>query len=297
MALSDQTIPQGMPPRRLTASRVAIYVLLAISALFFIAPLYTMLVTSIKPMSEIRGGSILALPVNLTFEPWVKAWSEACTGRNCSGVSVGFVNSFKIVLPTVFLTVLLGAINGYALSFWRFRFANLIFTILMLGAVIPLQVFIFPVVRLTTAAGLFGTLPGIIIIHTCFGLPFITLLYRNFYASLPQELFNAARIDGGRFWTIFFFVMVPISVPITIVAVILQFTGTWNEFILGLVFAGRENIPITVLLNNIVGSQRGTVEYNVNMAATVIAAVVPLAVYFVSGRWFVRGIAEGALKG
>ena len=297
MALSDQTIPQGMPPRRMTASRVAIYVLLAISALFFIAPLYTMLVTSIKPMSEIRGGSILALPVNLTFEPWVKAWSEACTGRNCNGVSVGFVNSFKIVLPTVVLTVLLGAINGYALSFWRFRFANLIFTILMLGAVIPLQVFIFPVVRLTTMAGLFGTLPGIIIIHTCFGLPFITLLYRNFYASLPQELFNAARIDGGRFWTIFFYVMVPISVPITIVAVILQFTGTWNEFILGLVFAGRENIPITVLLNNIVGSQRGTVEYNVNMAATVIAAVVPLAVYFVSGRWFVRGIAEGALKG
>ena len=286
-----------MRPRRLSASRVAIYVLLAISALFFIAPLYTMLVTSIKPMSEIRGGSILALPVNVTFDPWVKAWSQACTGRNCTGVSAGFVNSFKIVLPTVFLTVLLGAINGYALSFWRFRFANLFYTILLLGAVIPLQVFIFPVVRLTTTAGLFGTLPGIVIINTCFGLPFITLLYRNFYSSLPLELFNAARIDGGRFWTIFFIVMVPISVPITIVAVILQFTGTWNEFILGLVFAGRENIPITVLLNNIIGSQRGNVEYNVNMAATVIAAVVPLAVYFVSGRWFVRGIAEGALKG
>jgi glucose/mannose transport system permease protein len=297
VASSDIATPQGMPPRRLTASRVAIYVLLAISALFFIAPLYTMLVTSIKPMSEIRGGSILALPVNVTFEPWVKAWSEACTGRNCSGVSVGFINSFKIVIPTVILTVILGAINGYALSFWRFRFANLIYTILLLGAVIPLQVFIFPVVRLTTAVGLFGTLPGIIIIHTCFGLPFITLLFRNFYASVPQELFNAARIDGGRFWTVFIFVMVPISVPITIVAVILQFTGTWNEFILGLVFAGRENIPITVLLNNIIGSQRGNIEYNVNMAATVIAAVVPLAVYFVSGRWFVRGIAEGALKG
>jgi glucose/mannose transport system permease protein len=297
VASSAHAIPAGMRPRRLSASRVAIYVLLAISALFFIAPLYTMLVTSIKPMSEIRGGSILALPVNVTFDPWVKAWSQACTGRNCTGVSAGFVNSFKIVLPTVFLTVLLGAINGYALSFWRFRFANLFYTILLLGAVIPLQVFIFPVVRLTTTAGLFGTLPGIVIINTCFGLPFITLLYRNFYASLPLELFNAARIDGGRFWTIFFIVMVPISVPITIVAVILQFTGTWNEFILGLVFAGRENIPITVLLNNIIGSQRGNVEYNVNMAATVIAAVVPLAVYFVSGRWFVRGIAEGALKG
>jgi glucose/mannose transport system permease protein len=297
MALSDQTIPQGMPPRRLSAARVAIYVFLAISALFFIAPLYTMLVTSIKPMSEIRGGSILALPVNPTFDAWTKAWSGACTGRNCNGVSVGFANSFRIVLPTVFLTVLLGAINGYALSFWRFRFANLIYTILLLGAVIPLQVFIFPVVRLTTTVGLFGTLPGIVIIHTCFGLPFITLLYRNFYTAVPQELFNAARIDGGRFWTIFFLVMVPISVPITIVAVILQFTGTWNEFILGLVFAGRENIPITVLLNNIVGSQRGNIEYNVNMAATVIAAIVPLTVYFVSGRWFVRGIAEGALKG
>lgn len=297
MPPSDRAIPQGPRPRRLFASRVAIYVLLAISAVFFLAPLYTMLVTSIKPMSEIRGGSILQLPIDVTFEPWLKAWSSACTGRNCSGVSAGFFNSFKIVLPTVFLTVLLGAINGYALSFWRFRFANLFYAILLLGAVIPLQVFIFPVVRLTTAVGLFGTLPGIVIINTCFGLPFITLLYRNFYASLPQELFNAARIDGGKFWGIFFFVMLPISVPITIVAVILQFTGTWNEFILGLVFAGRENIPITVLLNNIVGSQRGAVEYNVNMAATVIAAIVPLVVYFVSGRWFVRGIAEGALKG
>jgi glucose/mannose transport system permease protein len=207
------------------------------------------------------------------------------------------VNSFKIAIPGTIFPVIIGAINGYALSFWRFRGATLVFTLLMISTFVPIQVFIFPLVRMLSAVDLFGTLPGIILIHTGFTLPLTTLLFRNFYASVPEEMFSAARVDGGKFWSIFWHVMLPISTPIIIVAVILQFTGSWNDFLFGSIFAGRENQPMTVQLNAIVTSQYGEKEYNVNMAATMLAAMVPLIVYFASGRWFVRGISEGALKG
>jgi glucose/mannose transport system permease protein len=209
----------------------------------------------------------------------------------------GFINSFRIVVPTVMIAVTLGAINGYVLAFWRSRFAEIIFTILLIGAFIPLQVYIFPMVRLTTGLGIFGTLPGVILVHVCMSLPLNTLLYRNYFVAMPKELFNAARVDGAGFWSIFFVVMLPVSAPITIVAVILQATGAWNDYVLGLVFAGRENVPITVLLNTLLSSGYGDVKYNVNMAATIITGLVPLVIYFVSGRWFVRGITDGAMKG
>lgn len=295
--MANVVVPDGPKPRRVEPSRIAIYVFLGISALFFLMPIYVMIVTSLKPMSEIRTGNLFALPGALTFEPWIKAWSGACTGRVCDGLRPAFINSFKIAIPGTIFPLILGALNGYALSFWRFRGANLIFGLLMISTFVPIQVFIFPLVRLLSVAGLFGTLPGIVLIHTCFTLPIMTLLFRNFYAAVPEELFRAARIDGGGFWSIFFLVLLPISTPIVIVGVILQFTGSWNDFLFGLVFAGRENTPVTVLLNSIVTSQFGEKEYNVNMAATMLAAIVPLAVYFVSGRWFVRGISDGALKG
>jgi glucose/mannose transport system permease protein len=290
-------VPDGPKPGRVSPSRIAIYVFLGISALFFLLPVYVMIVTSLKPMSEIRTGNLFALPKELTFDPWIKAWSGACTGRVCEGVSPGMLNSFKIAIPGTLFPVILGAINGYALSFWRFRGSMLVFTMLLVSTFVPIQVFIFPLVRMMTATGLFGSLTGIILIHTGFTLPLTTLLFRNFYASVPEEMFSAARVDGGGFWTIFAYVMVPISTPIVIVAVILQFTGSWNDYLFGLIFAGRENQPMTVLLTSIVTSQYGEKEYNVNMAATMLAAMVPLAVYFASGRWFVRGISDGALKG
>lgn len=290
-------IPEGPKPARISPSRIAIYVFLGISALFFLLPVYVMIVTSLKPMAEIRSGNLFALPKDLTFDPWIKAWSGACTGRVCEGVSPGMLNSFKIAIPGTLFPVILGAINGYALSFWRFRGSMLVFTMLLVSTFVPIQVFIFPLVRMMTATGTFGTLTGIILIHTGFTLPLTTLLFRNFYASVPEEMFSAARVDGGGFWTIFAYVMVPISTPIVIVAVILQFTGSWNDYLFGLIFAGRENQPMTVLLTSIVTSQYGEKEYNVNMAATMLAAMVPLIVYFASGRWFVRGISDGALKG
>jgi glucose/mannose transport system permease protein len=289
--------PAGPRPQRLTTGRAAMYAFLAISAAFFLMPLYVMIATSLKEMSEVRLGAIFALPARYTVEPWIRAWSSACTGLTCAGVSAGFLNSIKITAPAVAASVALGAVNGYALSFWRFPGANLVFAVLMAGAFIPLQVFIYPLVRITSAVGLFGTLPGVILLHICFSLPLMTLLFRNFYAGMPIDLFKAARVDGAGFWPLFGYVFLPMSVPIVVVALIIQITGTWNDFILGLIFAGADNMPITVLLNNVVNSQFGEREYNVNMAATILAGLVPLALYFVSGRWFVRGIMAGAVKG
>jgi glucose/mannose transport system permease protein len=289
--------PHGRRPRRLTIGRIGIYAFLATAALFFLLPLWIMVMTSLKPMEEIRLGNILALPAAMTFEAWSKAWSSACTGLECNGISVGFWNSVRILIPSVILSIVAGAINGYALSFWRVKGANVMFGILLLGAFIPYQVFLYPLVRIFSMTGIYNSLTCIVLVHVIFGLPTMTLLFRNYYAGLPLELFKAARIDGGGFWSIFFRVILPMSTPIIVVATILQVTGIWNDFIFGLTFAGRANLPMTVQLNNIVNSTQGERAYNVDMAATMLAALVPLVVYFVSGRWFVRGIAAGAVKG
>lgn len=280
-----------------TPARLGIYAFLAGAALFFLLPLYVMLVTSLKPMDEIRLGHIFALPLQFTLEPWREAWSGACTGVACEGIRGGFWNSVAIAVPATVLPILLGALNGYALSFWRPRGANILFGILMAGAFIPVQVMMFPLVRVMGTLGLFGSLPGIVLVHLIFSMPVLTLLFRNYYAALPQELFQAARIDGGGFFRIFVQLMLPMSLPIIVVAAIMQVTGVWNDYILGLVFAGRDNLPMTVQLNNVINTTTGTRLYNVNMAATILTSLVPLAIYFISGRWFVRGIAAGAVKG
>ncbi len=287
----------GPRPRRVSAARIGVYCFLIGAALFFALPLYVMVVTSLKDLGEIRLGNIFNWPAELTFEPWIAAWSSACTGRTCEGIRPGFFNSIKITVPSVILSIIIAAINGYALSFWRFRGANFFFGLLIFGAFVPYQVVIYPLIIFMREVGLFATLPGIIIVHTIFGMPILTLLYRNYFSSLPEELFKAARVDGAGFWAIFFRVVMPMAVPISIVAVILQVTGIWNDFLFGLVFAGRDNMPMTVQLNNIVATTTGTRAYNVNMSATILTAAVPLAVYFISGRWFVRGIAAGAVKG
>ena len=285
------------PRSRLTPARIGIYAFLLTAAAFFLVPLYIMLVTSVKPMEEIQLGNIFALPVSFTIEPWLTAWSSACTGVACEGIRGGFWNSLAIVIPSTVLAILFGAMNGYALSFWRPRGANLLFAILMMGAFIPVQVMMFPLVRILALLGLFGSLTGIVLIHVVFSMPVMTLLFRNYYTSIPQELFNAARIDGGGFFRIFVQLMLPMSTPIIVVAAIMQVTGVWNDYILGLVFAGRDYLPMTVQLNNVINTTTGVRLYNVNMAATILTSLVPLTLYFVSGRWFVRGIAAGAVKG
>lgn len=289
--------PSGPKPKHLTPARIGLYAFLIISAIFFLLPLYIMIMTSMKTMPEIRAGNIFSFPNTWNFDAWDIAWSKACTGLNCTGIQVGFWNSVKILVPSTILSIFIASLTGYALSFWRVRGANLVFAILLLGAFIPYQVFLYPLVRLYSMIGIYATLPCIVITHTVFGLPVLTLLFRNYYSSLPIDLFKAARIDGGGLWQIFFRLILPMSLPIIVVAGILQVTGIWNDFLFGVVFAGRANLPMTVQLNNIVNATQGQTLYNVNMAATIITALVPLAVYFGSGRLFVRGIAAGAVKG
>jgi glucose/mannose transport system permease protein len=277
-------------------ARIGVYAFLIVAAVFFLLPLYVMLTTSFKTMDEIRLGQIFALPSSITFDAWRAAWSEACTGVSCEGVRGGFWNSVTIAVPSVVLPILLGAINGYALSWWKPRGGEWLFGILMLGAFIPIQVMIYPLVKLEAAIGIYSSLPGIVVVHLVFAMPIMTLLFRNYYASLPTELFKAARVDGGGFWRIFFQLVLPMSTPMLIVAAIMQITGVWNDYILGLTFAGRENQPMTVQLNNVINTTTGERLYNLNMAATILTSAVPLLVYLISGRWFVRGIAAGAVK-
>jgi glucose/mannose transport system permease protein len=287
-----------MSKRKSTAiwARIGVYAFLVVAAVFFLLPLYVMLTTSFKSMDEIRLGQIFALPSIITFDAWRAAWSEACTGVSCEGVRGGFWNSVAIAVPSVVLPILLGAINGYALSWWKPKGGEWLFGILMLGAFIPIQVMIYPLVKLEAAIGIYSSLPGIVVVHLVFAMPIMTLLFRNYYASLPAELFKAARVDGGGFWRIFFQLVLPMSTPMLIVAAIMQITGVWNDYILGLTFAGRENQPMTVQLNNVINTTTGERLYNLNMAATILTSAVPLLVYLISGRWFVRGIAAGAVK-
>ncbi|MDC0912611.1 carbohydrate ABC transporter permease [Paracoccaceae bacterium] len=290
--------PRGTKPRKTFSRRnIFLYGTLAFIAVYYAIPLYVMTVTSLKGMPEIRLGNIFSPPLEVTFAPWVKAWSQACTGLTCEGLSRGFWNSVQITVPSVIASIIVASINGYALANWRFKGANVFFTILIFGAFIPYQVMLYPLVIMLREIGIYGSLGGLVIVHTIFGMPILTLLFRNYFTSLPEELFKAARVDGAGFWGIYFRIMVPMSLPIFTVAVILQVTGIWNDFLFGIVYTGPENYPMTVQLNNIVNSTQGVQEYNVNMAATIITGLVPLTIYFISGKLFVRGIAAGAVKG
>ncbi|MCJ8325390.1 MAG: carbohydrate ABC transporter permease [Rhizobiales bacterium] len=290
--------PRGTKPKKVLSNRnIMVYGVLIVAAIYYLIPLYVMIMTSVKGMPEIRMGNIFSPPVEITFEPWVKAWAHACTGLNCDGLSRGFWNSVMITVPSTIISILIASVNGYALANWKFKGANVFFTILIFGAFIPYQVLIYPIVLLLSQIGLYTKLAGLVIVHTVFGMPILTLLFRNYFISLPEELFKAARVDGAAFWGIFIKIMLPMSLPIFVVAIILQVTGIWNDFLFGVIYTKPANYPITVQLNNIVNSVQGVKEYNVNMAATMLTAIVPLVVYFVSGKLFVRGIAAGAVKG
>lgn len=294
----DMTGPRGARPTKMLSPRnIMLYGTLIVVALYYLLPLYVMVVTSLKGMPEIRLGNIFSPPVEITTAPWTKAWAEACTGLNCDGLSRGFWNSVKILVPSVALSIAIASINGYALANWRFKGANVFFTILIFGAFIPYQVMIYPIVIILRELKLFGSLGGLVLVHTVFGMPILTLLFRNYFTSLPEELFKAARVDGAGFWGIYFRIMLPMSLPIFVVAMILQVTGIWNDFLFGVIYTKPDTYPMTVQLNNIVNSVQGIKEYNVNMAATLLTGIVPLVIYFVSGKLFVRGIAAGAVKG
>ena len=294
---SKAQTPRGRKPASISPSRIVVYSILFVAAVYYLLPLYVMVITSLKDLDDVRQGNIFALPVRLTVDAWFKAWDTACTGLYCEGLKVGFWNSVQITVPSVIVSIVVASVNGYALSYWRFKGSEVFFTILIIGSFIPYQVMLYPLVVITRELGIFGTLWGVILIHTIFGMPILTLLFRNYFAALPVELFKAARVDGAGFWGIFIKIMLPLSIPIVVVAMILQVTGIWNDFLFGVVFAGTKNWPMTVQLNNIVNTTQGVKEHNVNMAATILTGLVPLTIYFISGRYFVCGIAAGAVKG
>ncbi len=281
----------------MSISRVLIYSLLTLAALFYLLPLVVMLMTSVKDLDEIRSGTLLSLPQSINFDAWGKAWGTACTGVSCEGLKGYFWNSVLIVVPAVIISTVLGALNGYVLTKWKFWGSNLFFGMLLIGTMIPFQVVLLPMARTLGFLGLAGTTSGLILVHVVYGLAFTTLFFRNYYVSIPNELVNAARIDGAGFWLIFRRIILPISVPIIVVSVIWQFTQIWNDFLFGVVYSSGGDQPITVALNNLVNTSTGVKEYNVDMAAAIIAALPTLLVYVVAGKYFVRGLTAGAVKG
>jgi glucose/mannose transport system permease protein len=278
-------------------ARIALYAALVGAALVFLAPLYVVVVASLKPLDEIRAGGILALPVAPTLAAWAKAWGTACIGASCLGLRPYFLNSWLIALPAVAISVLLGALNGYALTKFRFRGADLLFAALLVGCFIPFQVVLIPMARVLATLGLFGSLSGLVLVHVAYGIAVTTLLFRNFYLAVPDEIIRAARLDGAGFFAAFLHIVLPLSKPMLAVAAILQFTGIWNDFLFGVVFAGPGNAPVTVALNNLVSASLGAREYNTDMAAALLTALPTLVVYVVSGRYFLRGLAAGSVKG
>ncbi len=277
--------------------RFVLYTLLLAFALVFLAPLYVMLVTSLKDMDEIRMGNLLSVPSALNVDAWGKAWSTACTGADCGGLRPFFMNSVYMAVPAVLISTLLGAINGYVFSKWRFRGSELMFALMLFGVFMPMQVVLLPMSQVLGWVGLSSSVWGLVLVHVIAGLASTTLFFRNYYIGLPDELIKAAMLDGAGFWRIFWRIVLPLSTPIVVVVLIWQFTAIWNDFLYGVVFSGADSKPITVGLNNLTNTTSSVKEYNVDMAAALIAALPTLIVYAVAGKYFVRGLTAGAVKG
>ena len=277
-------------------TRSFIYLVLLLFALFYLLPFFVMVVNSLKPLDEITGGNMLALPDEWTIAPWKSAWSSAQIGVEPTGLKPYFLNSILMVVPAVAISTVLGALNGYVLTKWRFRGDNIIFGLMLFSCFIPFQIVLIPMATVLGKLGLGGSIPGLVLVHVVYGVGFTTLYYRNYYAVLPTELIRAAMIDGAGFFRILWRILLPVSGPITIVSVIWQFTNIWNDFLFGASFGGQSQ-PMTVALNNLVQSSTGVKEYNVHFAGAILAALPTLFVYIVAGRYFVRGLMAGSVKG
>jgi len=289
--------PQMVMGRHNYVSRIVIYGLLTMFAIVYLVPLLVMMLTSFKPLPEVYSGNILALPHLWTLQPWLKAWGEACVGLDCSGVKGFFWNSTRLAVSAVAISTFIGALNGYVLTKWRFKGDNILFGLVLFGCFIPFQIVLIPMATFLGHIGLAQSITGLVFVHIVYGLCFTTLYFRNFYIAFPDELVKAAMIDGARFFRIFLRVLLPCSGSIVTVTVIWQFTNIWNDFLFGASFTTGSTAPITVALNNIVNTSTGVREYNVQMAAAVITALPTLLVYVVGGRYFVRGMMAGSVKG
>ena len=283
--------------RRVKGSTIAIYAFLIMCALFFAVPLYVIVVTSFKTMLQITEGEIFSLPREWTFDPWYKAWNTLCTGAECNGIKSGFFNSLQILLPSIVISLTISSITGYALALWNVKWANGFLFVLFMCAFVPFQIIMIPLIIIISKTGIFGTYLAVAIVHSILSLPLLTLIFRNFYKDIPQELMNAAMMDSGSFLRVFVEIILPMSGNIMVVVLILVITSVWNDYLVGLTFAGLAAQPMTLILASSVITSRGEVIYNVDMAAALLTAIPPLVVYFGLGRFFVQGITAGAIKG
>ena len=277
--------------------RALLYAILLLAAVFFLAPLYVMLTTSLKDAAQIRSGNLLSLPGSINLEAWQTAWSAACTGVDCRGLQPYFWNSVSMTVPAVLLSTAWGAVNGYVLSMWRFRGSELLFGLLLFGVFMPFQVVLLPMSQVLGYLGLSSSVAGLVLVHCLAGMAGTTLFFRNYYAAIPKELVNAARMDGAGFWRIFWRIVLPMSTPILMVTLNWQFTNIWNDFLFGVAFSGADSKPITVGLNNMANTSSSVKSYNVDMAAAVIAGLPTMLVYVLAGQYFVKGLTAGAVKG
>ena len=280
-----------------TLLRWFLYFVLILFASYFIFPLYVMIVTSLKTMPEIRQGNLITWPSQLNFKPWAVAWGGRGYGAGDTFLRPYFWNSIKMVVPAVVASTFIGAMTGYVLTKWRFKGDSWIFLFLLFGCFIPFQAILLPMARTLGVLGISNSILGLVVVHTVYGIPFTTLFFRNYYVSIPNELIKAARIDGAGFFKIFFKILLPISSPIIVVTVIWQFTQIWNDFLFGSTFSFGEAAPIQVALNNMVLSSTSVKEYNVDMASAIIAGIPTLIVYVLAGKYFIRGLTSGAVKG
>ncbi|MCO5363910.1 carbohydrate ABC transporter permease [Pseudomonas alliivorans] len=272
----------------ISLSRVVIHAVLLLACLIYLVPLVVMLFTSFKTPEDIGTGNLLSWPSVVTVIGWVKAWDI---------VDGYFWNSLRITVPAVIISTAIGALNGYVLSMWKFRGSQLFFGLLLFGCFLPFQTVLLPASFTLGKMGLANTTTGLVFVHVVYGLAFTTLFFRNYYVSVPDALVRAARLDGAGFFTIFGRIILPMSTPIVMVCLIWQFTQIWNDFLFGVVFSSGESQPITVALNNLVNTSTGAKEYNVDMAAAMIAGLPTLLVYVLAGKYFLRGLTAGAVKG
>jgi len=277
--------------------RIPIYGILIVAAIYFLIPLIIMIFTSVKTMGDIRTGNLISFPREFTLDAWKDAWNTACIGVTCDGIKGYFWNSVKITAPSVLISTMIGAANGYVFSKWKFRGSEVFFSALLLGCFIPFQIILMPMAKMLGYLGLSQSITGLVLVHVIYGVAFTTLFFRNFYVTIPQELVNAAKIDGAGFFRIFWKIMLPVSIPIFVVCIIWQTTQIWNDFLFGVVFSSGETQPVTVALNNLVNTSTGVKKYNVDMAAAIIAALPTMVVYVVAGKYFLRGLTAGSVKG
>ena len=281
--------------RRLRA-KTLVYAILLVFAAYYLLPLVIVILNSFRDLPEIAANGLIAFPRSFNLKGWHDAWSTYCVGGTCAGVQGNFYNSLRMAIPATIISTAIGALNGYILSKWRFKGSSLIFDAMTLGVFMPGQIALMPWAYILSFFGLANSTYGLILVHTVQGLSFTTLFCRNYYINIPDDLIKAARIDGAGFWRIWRKIILPLSPPILIVTVIWQFTGIWNEYLFGVVFTSGREQPITAALVALSTNQTNVRNYDVMSAAVLIGALPPLLVYFFGGRYFVRGLTQGAIK-